>query len=144
MKHYLLSATMLLLIVTGFSQEKKEKSAKAPAAAQAAFQKAFPGATKVKWEKENADYEVNFTQGKKELSAVYDAAGILKETEEEIAVSALPATVAPYIKQHYKGATIKEAAKITKANGEVNYEAELNKMDVIFDKDGKFIKEAKD
>ncbi|MBO9634413.1 MAG: hypothetical protein J7578_14965, partial [Chitinophagaceae bacterium] len=117
MKQYLLAATMLLVTVTGFSQEKKGKSEKPSAAAQAAFHKAFPGATKVKWGKENADFEVNFNQGKKEMSAVYDAAGVLKETEEEIAVNALPAAVTNYIRQHYKGATIKEAAKITRANG---------------------------
>jgi hypothetical protein len=31
-----------------------------------------------------------------------------------------------------------------KANGEVNYEAEVPHKDVIFDANGKFIKEAKD
>jgi len=49
-----------------------------------------------------------------------------------------------YVKAHYKGATAKEAAKITKADGTVNYEAEVSKKDVIFDAKGKFIKEEKD
>jgi len=122
----------------------QDKKADAPAAAKAAFQKAFPGATKVKWGKEDADFEVNFSQSGKEMSAVYDAAGTLKETEEEIKVSALPASVTAYVKQHYKGAAIKEAAKITKPGGEINYEAEVNKTDVLFDADGNFLKEAKD
>ena len=43
-----------------------------------------------------------------------------------------------------KGKNIKEGAKITKADGTVNYEAEVNGTDVIFDASGKFIKEAKD
>lgn len=47
MKHYLLSATVLFIAATGFSQEKKEKNDKPAPAAQAAFEKAFPGATRV-------------------------------------------------------------------------------------------------
>ncbi|RFM26425.1 PepSY-like domain-containing protein [Deminuibacter soli] len=129
------------LFITTLSAQKKEAT---PVAAQAAFQKAYPGATKVKWGREDADYEVNFTAGGKELSAVYDASGTLKETEEDIRTAELPAPVAAYIKQHYKGASIKEAAKITRAGGEVNYEAEVNKTDLIFDKEGNFIKAVKD
>jgi len=136
----MLPLAVVLLATGAYAQ----KNTTAPAAAKAAFQKAYPNATKVKWGKEDADYEVNFTLASKELSAVYDAAGGLKETEEDIKLSELPASVNGYIKQHYKGAVIKEAAKITKAGGEVNYEAEVNKTDVIFDKDGKFLKEEKD
>ncbi len=35
---------------------------------------------------------------------------------------------------------MKEAAVIVKANGEVNYEGEVNGKDVIFDSTGKFLK----
>ena len=59
-------------------------------------------------------------------------------------VTELPANVLSYVKEHYKGKTIKEASKITKATGIVNYEAEVSGMDVIFDASGKFIKEMKD
>jgi hypothetical protein len=123
-----------------FAQDKKEKSDKPTTAAEAAFVKTFPGATKVKWEKEAGDYEVSFKSGKKEMSAVFTPAGALKESEEEIEATLFPAAATAYIKEHYKGAKIKETAKITKSNGEVNYEAEVNDTDLIFDKDGKFIK----
>ena len=56
----------------------------------------------------------------------------------------LPEAVLSYVKEHYKGKVIKEGAKITKADGTVNYEAEVSGKDVIFDSNGKFIKEAKD
>jgi hypothetical protein len=39
---------------------------------------------------------------------------------------------------------VKETAKITKANGEVNYEVGIKGKDVLFDAKGKFLKEAKD
>lgn len=132
----------LNLALAGFAQ--KEKSITAPASAKEAFEKAFPGSSKVKWEKEKANYEVNFLQNGHEMSAVYDAKGNLQETEQEIKISDLPAGITEYIRQNYKGASIKEVAKITKANGEVNYEAEVNKKDLLFDTKGKFIKEAKD
>jgi hypothetical protein len=61
----------------------------------------------------------------------------------EIKVSELPGSVMQYITAHHKGASVKEAAKITKANGEVNYEAEVKGMDLIFDATGKFLKEVK-
>lgn len=136
-------AVASLASLTGFSQEKKEKNVKAPDAAEAAFKKTFPTATKAKWEKEGENYEVNFVDGKKEMAAVFGASGNWVETEEEIAVSALPASVDAYVKQQHKG-SIKEASKITKANGEINYEAEVNKQDLVFDKDGKFLKVEKD
>lgn len=142
MKKYLLVTGVLLIASTSFCQEKKEK-VQVPSAAEAAFKKGYPTATKPKWGKEGADFEVNFMDGKKEMAAVYSSNGELKETEEEINLNALPAGIVAYVKEHYK-TSIKEAARITKANGDINYEAEVNKMDVIFDKSGKFIKEQKD
>ncbi|CAL1519710.1 PepSY-like domain-containing protein [Chitinophaga sp. MM2321] len=137
MKKYLLLTAIFAGIATaGFSQVK------VPATARTAFEKAFPGATNVKWGKEGATaYEANFVQHHKHMSAVYDHNGVLQETEETIAIAALPAGVTAYVKEHYKGAPVKEAAKITKADGVVNYEAEVNKKDVMFDAQGKFLKE---
>ncbi|HET7115207.1 MAG TPA: PepSY-like domain-containing protein, partial [Hanamia sp.] len=90
------------------------------------------------------NYEANFKTDGKTMSALYDENGNRQETETDITISNLPAAVTDYISQKYKGEKIKEAAIITKANGEVNYEAEVNGMDLLFTKDGKFIKEAKD
>src|ERR1700749_2365602 len=128
-KHLLLLALAGGLVMTAVAQ----KGITPPAAAKAAFQKAYPGITEVKWEKEDGAYEANFKQNGTGMSAIYDANGVLKETETTIKISELPAAVADYVKTHYKGAPIKEAAKVTKANGTVNYEAEVNKKDVIFD-----------
>ncbi len=122
---------------------QKLDASKVPVAVKAAFAKQYPGAI-AKWEKEAGNYEVNFKQNGSTMSALYDANGTMKESEMDIKVSDLPATVQAYIKEHYKGKTVKEAAIITKADGSVNYEAEINGKDVIFDSNGKFIKETKD
>ena len=59
---------------------------------------------------------------------------------DAIAVSQLPAAVAPYVKAHYNGAKIKEAGKVTDAAGKHFFEAEIKGRDLIFDESGKFVK----
>lgn len=135
---------LLVIAVLLVSLQVSAQKPVAPEAAMTAFTKAYPGATKVKWEKEGSNYEVSFMQNGNELSAIYSGKGILQEDEKEIKVSALPAAVLNYMKEHYKGVTVKGAAKITKADGSIQYEAAIKGKDVIFDANGKFLKEAKD
>lgn len=129
----------LFISASVFAQKKDD----APAAAKTAFAKAYPGVKGV-WEKEDGNYEVTFETGGKKMSAIYDAKGAFKESEVEMEASQLPAIVSTYMSQHYKGITVKGAAKITKADGSINYEAAIKGKDVLFDANGKFIKEAKD
>ena len=135
---------ILLILSICFSSILIAQKDNIPSSAKAAFSKSYPSASKVEWEKEGNEYEVTFVFSGKKMSANYDAKGTLTETETEIAITELPAGAAAYVKQHYKGMEIKGAAKTTKAGGEVNYEAELKGKAVIFDAQGKFIKEAKD
>ena len=129
---------MLFFASASFAQKE------VPTTAKTAFTKAFPNATKVKWDKENNDFEANFVLNGKEMSAVYDSNGILMETEEAIKISELPDGVADYVRKHYHDTIVKEASKITKANGEINYEAEIKGKDVLFDSSGKFIRDIED
>lgn len=128
---------------TTLLQAQIVKESKVPAAAKAAFNKQYPN-TAAQWEKEKDKFEVNFKKDGKAMSAVIDKQGAIVETETDISVTELPDNVQSYLKSHYPGAKVKEAARIVKAGGEVNYEGEVNGKDVIFDADGKFIKEAKD
>jgi len=121
----------------------KFKESQVPAAAKQIFEKNYPG-IKGTWDKEDNDYEVNFKKDGKDMSVVINESGTIVETEMDIPVTDLPTTVQEYIKQHYQGKVIKEASTITKGNGEINYEAEVDDKDVIFDVNGKFIEEEKD
>lgn len=142
MKKLLLMSTVAAsLTFTACAQ--KLAASKVPAAVKASFAKDHPGAI-AKWEKEKGKYEVNFKNKGNTMSVLYEANGTMTESEMDIKISDLPAAVLAYVKEHYKGKTIKEGAKITKADGTVNYEAEVNGKDVMFDANGKFIKEAKD
>lgn len=138
MKKILLAVTVF--IVVAVIAQKSD----APIAAKTAFAKAYPNASKVKWEKEDGNYEVSFDDKGNEMSVIYNTKGVLQESEYELKVSELPAAVASYMKEHYKGITVKGAAKITKSDGSINYEAAIKGKDVLFDANGRFIKEAKD
>lgn len=125
---------------TAFAQ--KLDVSKVPAAVKVSFAKQYPGTT-AKWEKEDGKYEASFKQKAHTMSAMFELNGTFTESETDMKVSDLPATVLSYVKENYKGKNIKEGAKITKADGTVNYEAEVNGMDVIFDSNGKFLKTVK-
>ena len=122
---------------------QKLNESQVPTAVKASFQKQYPN-VKAGWEKEGKNYEVNFKQDGKTMSSVIDKTGTILETETDIAIGDLPASAQAYVKSHYSGAKIKEASKIVKANGEINYEALVNGKDVMFDTNGKFIKVAKE
>ncbi|MEO8172690.1 MAG: PepSY-like domain-containing protein [Sediminibacterium sp.] len=120
-----------------------QKSA-AQDAAKKAFAQTYPNATKVKWEKEDGNYEVSFIDKGNEISVIYNSKGVLQEAEQEMKAGALPTTILSYMKEHYKGISVKSGAKITKADGSVNYEAAIKGKDVLFDSNGRFIKEVKE
>ena len=126
---------MLVGCMAFISKAQKVKADKVPTAVKAAFAKLHPS-TKVSWEMEKKDYEAGFTAAGKETSEVYTAAGVLIETEVAIKSSERPAAVLAKL----KGMKIAEAAKITKANGTVSYEAEVKGKDMLFDAKGDVIK----
>lgn len=120
------------------AQDLKPKDV--PAVVKAAQAKKYPAATKVTWEKEKGNYEANWGgKSGEDNSAVFTPAGQFVEIVNAIPISALPKTVAPYVKEHYKTA-IKEAGKVTDAKGVLTYEAEIKGKDLIFDENGKFLK----
>ena len=139
----LLIAFLLVCVSLLSTKAQKLEASKVPAPVKETFAKKYPGITPA-WENENGKYEAGFKSKGQSMSALFAADGTMIESEVDIKVSELPASVLQYVKEHYKGAEIKEAAKITKVDGTVNFEAEVNKMDVLFDANGKFLKEVKD
>jgi uncharacterized membrane protein YkoI len=134
--------TVFLAVAVLVVNAQKMDVAKVPAAVKTTFEKKYPGSI-AKWELEDGKYEASFKMAKTEMSATFEATGTLVESEEEIKTAALPAGVLAYVKSHYNK-LVKEAAKITLANGSINYEAHISGKDLIFDASGNFIKELKD
>lgn len=142
MKKSILLFVFAMSVSLGFAQKISESEV--PVAVKSALKKQYPNATNIKWNKENNDFEASFDSNKTDTSILFDATGKIVETEVEIEMKELPNGIVEYVKTHYKGSTIKEAAKITDANGTVTYEAAIKGMDLIFDTKGKFLKEVKD
>ncbi|HCN82502.1 MAG TPA: hypothetical protein DIT07_02625 [Sphingobacteriaceae bacterium] len=136
----LLFALVIGVVASNVTAQDLKASA-VPAAVKAALVKKYPASSKVLWEKENGNYEANWGgKSGEDNSVVFTPAGTFMEIVNLIPVSQLPAKVAPYVKDHYKGAKIAEAGKATDAKGTLTYEAELKGMVLIFDSKGNFLK----
>jgi hypothetical protein len=135
-----LIAFLLTMTVTATAQDLKEKDV--PANVKAALQKKFPDASKVSWEKEKGNFEANWGgKSGEDNSAIFTPAGEFQELVQAIPISQLPSPIVPYVNEHYKGAKIREAGKVTDAGGKHMYEVEIKGKDLIFDEKGLFLKE---
>lgn len=126
---------LLASIMAFTATAQKVAISKVPVPVKATFLKNHPD-IKVEWELEKQNFEAGFILNGKEISEVYAPAGILIETEVSIKSTELPAAVLAKL----KGMKIAEAAKITKADGTVIYEAEVKGKDLLFDANGKLVK----
>ncbi|HTH56517.1 MAG TPA: PepSY-like domain-containing protein [Cyclobacteriaceae bacterium] len=141
MKNLILIAICLGVTSLGFAQ--KLKGDELPSAVKTAFKKKYPNVKNVKWEKEGDAFEASFNFQKEEVSALFDAAGNVKEVETEIEKTALPIAVKNLLTKDYAGYKVREAARIV-AESVTTYEAEVKKgkesFDLIFSEDGKLLK----
>ena len=127
---------------------QKISADKVPAAVASAFKTKFPAAKKITWEMENkTEFEANFKLNAEEVSANFDNSGTWLETETEIKIAALPASVQSTIKNDFPGFKINEASKIENAKNGSCYEAEIEKagetFDVLFTASGKLLSKTK-
>jgi hypothetical protein len=128
--------------MTSIAVAQDLKSKDVPEAVKTAFAKKYPDAKKVSWEKEKGNYEANWGGKSGEDSSVtFTPSAIFVEIVVAIPIGQLPPGVTPYVNNHYKGAKIIEAGKITDAAGRHMYEAEIKGKDLIFDENGVFLKE---
>lgn len=134
---------LFFVFILNTTEAQKVNSRLVPEIVKNSFSNQFPG-IKVSWENEGGNYEAGFVQNKVTMSAVFNEQGQLLETEKEIPVSALPAEIRSYVDIHYKGSVIKEAAIISKPDGEIMFEAAIKGKDLLFTDKSKFIKESRD
>jgi len=142
--------TLLVALLTAFSlnavAQKAEnvKKVAIPKVVEQAFKKDFPTVKKVSWSVEVKDFEAEFNLDGIATSANYDKKGTLLELEKSIKTEQLPTAALNFIKKNYSTYKISEAAKITKENEVVTFEAEITKsgksFDLIFDAKGHFLK----
>jgi len=133
------------LLLTHQLMAQNIKSSLVPQAVTKALISKYPEANKISWEKESGNYEANWGgKSGEDMSVQFTPAGVYVQQVKAIDLNQLPAAVKQYAAVHYKGSKIKEPGKVTDAAGKISYEVEIKGKDVLFDEQGKFIKEDKD
>ena len=125
MKSLLALAFLIVSFATrGCSQKVNEKDLPAPV--KTAFNTKFPGATSIKWGKENAkEYEAEFNLNTTAVSANFKLDGSWVETETTILSSELPEAIINAVKTKYPGAVYGRTEKIEKPGGKILYEVNI-------------------
>jgi len=119
---------LLVSFLFGLSAFSQEITAdKVPVPVRQTFNKQYPAAKMVKYEKENADYKVSFLQQGKQFIYTYNKAGYLLETDEEIATAAIPKAVTSTINKKFAGYTIMTVVKREAPDKGICYEMDLKK-----------------
>jgi len=136
-----LASVLVIFLFATLAFAQKEKSI--PTNVKSTFQKKYPTAKNVEWDKEGENYEASFELRKVNHSILMDAQGNIIETEIGIEATQLPKGVLEYVKKHYPNKKIKEVAKITDAKETITYEVEIKGMDLIFNTNGVFVKAIK-
>ncbi len=93
-----------------------------------AFNRKFPNAENVKWEKEDAhEYEAEFRIQEINYSASFSERGEWLETETSLTFSQLPVAVQNAFNEYHKGEKTVDAAKIETSDGKIKFEIEIRK-----------------
>jgi hypothetical protein len=142
MKNAIIMLFVCLVANLTFSQKIQEK--KVPVLVQSSFEKAYPEVKKIKWEKEDVNFEAQFEIKEVNFTVVLNSDGKILETEEEIKVNQLSKNIEAYVAKNYPNKKIIAAAKITDSKNILTFEAEIKGKDLIFDTKGNFVKEVND
>ncbi|WP_026838165.1 PepSY-like domain-containing protein [Gillisia sp. JM1] len=115
-----------------------------PKKVKEAFQKKFPTAYSVDWEKESeTEWEAEFRMNKVEYSANFLEDGTWKETEHELSEKDIPKNIYNSLMTEFPGYEIEEA-EISETEAGTFYEFEIEKgksvMEVFMTMEGKITK----
>lgn len=120
------------LCITAYAQ--KISADKVPSPVMNAFKAKFPNAANPKWEMEDEkDYEVNFKMSNVAHSAVFNAKGVWLQTESELKVVELPASVTQAIAKQFPGFKVEKGEKFEDVAHGSCYEVEIEKGEETFD-----------
>lgn len=120
---------------------------KVPAAVTEAFKKKYPSAENVEWSDKVTVFMASFSDGGTSYEARFSNKGEWKNTENEIAVSDIPAAVKDgYQKSKFTEYEIQKAYKISVPGDKVEYRLHVKKSDLqqknlLFSSDGRLLKD---
>ncbi len=122
----------LIFIALGHANagEKEKNNDQVPKAVVEAFEKSYPNAEAVEFEKEmignKTVYEVEYEENGRKHEVLYDADGVILRKEETIDVKLLPEPIVEAIFSAYPQVFIKEAEMLMGPDGTITgYEVEI-------------------
>ena len=119
---------------------QKLNDSEVPVIIKDAFIKMYPGIKEASWNKAGTLYKASFSDGNYKGAVSFTNDGKWTERETVVPVKSLPVSIEDYIEANYKNIKITDAAKITKASGEVQYKVAVGNKQILFTKEGNFIK----
>lgn len=119
---------------------QKLNEAVVPVIIKNAFVKMYPDIKNAEWNMESSLYKARFAEKNYKGSVMFDKNGKWTEREVVVPEKSLPASIETYMQTNYKNMKIKEAAKVTKASGEIQYKVTIGGKQILFTKEGDFIK----
>ncbi len=139
-----LTLILIAAIATHFCFGQKLTMDKVPSACANAFKQKFPNGSQPGWSKEDKDFEVEFFNGKKRQSALFDATGKWLETETEINYNAVPGKVQAAFQKEFEGYQVQEVYEVETPDKGLNYEITTFKgaknYEVVFSAKGEMLK----
>ena len=150
MKKLLLALPFLFSFLLQAQTVENSKEVAPTLEVEKAFQKDFPK-VKPSWRKEyngedkdELDFEADFTVNKTNMTAVYTVLGIFRVMEVEIKTADIPAKISSYLAKNYPKNNIKKAAKVMTNSNKITYEIGITIndkwVDVVFNKECDFLK----
>ena len=114
-----------------------------PSEVKSSFDKKFPNATSIKWDKENdSEWEAEFKNEGISYSANFSSDGTWVETEHSAKQKDLPMEITSLLKSDFSEYKIEEIEKFEKPNSS-GYDIEIEKgeemFELVFDNSGKLL-----
>ncbi len=139
-----LTLILIASITTSFCFAQKLTMDKVPGVAANAFKQKFPNGSQPGWSKEDNAFEVEFFNGKKRQSALFDATGKWLETETEINYNAVPMKVQNAFQKEFEGYQVQEVYEVETPDKGTNYEITTFKgaknYEAVFSAKGEMLK----
>lgn len=135
----------IALFIGGFVANAQDlRPSEVPEEIVANFEKTYPGANDVEWERRGEGFSVELEEKRMDREIWYDASGEILRMEKELMEDELPAAITKALKKDYAGFRI-EDAELRQEKGTTTYFVELEKggveKKVSFDKSGKMLEE---
>lgn len=135
-----LLAVGLLYFSLAAVQAQKITDSEVPVVIKDAFAKMYPGIKKASWSKVDTIYIASFSDGNYKGAVSFANDGKWTERETVIPVKSIPVNIKNYLEANYKNEIISGAVKITKSSGEMRYRVAVGNKQILFTKEGDFIK----